>query len=181
MLLTATKDFLDVMQWLFQTYSIDPTLNLFWSLNHDTGANESVFDGAASSGHFEVLQCLHQAAKGFAEENQNKRRRLRKYPNMTLGQQIYVYPSSPAKRNCMMNQPSLAAQLQQWMERPRTAIYVFYVGFLRMRAKGAQQKLWISLHEMVPSKLCSGYMGMYRRTGQKMRWIVPLLVAISTF
>ncbi|KAG3147083.1 hypothetical protein PI124_g13918 [Phytophthora idaei] len=97
MLLTATKDFLDVVQWLYRTYSIDPTLNLFWSLNHDTDANESVFDGAASSGHFEVLQYLHQVAKGFAEENQNKRRRLRKYPNMTLGQQIYVYPSSPSE------------------------------------------------------------------------------------
>ncbi|ETL79086.1 hypothetical protein L917_20206 [Phytophthora nicotianae] len=88
MFLAAQKGLLEVVQWLYQTYSNDPTLNLFWSRNDDTYVNESAFDAAASNGHFEVLQFLHQAAKDFSEENLNKRRRLRKFPDP-------IYPSSP--------------------------------------------------------------------------------------
>ncbi|KAF4147520.1 Ankyrin repeats domain-containing protein [Phytophthora infestans] len=105
MLLATTKGLLDVVQWLYTTYSSDPTLNLFWSCNQDTKQHESVLDAAATNGHFEVLQYLHEAAKDVTEENKNKRRRLRKYPDMTLGQPIYMYPSSPRETE-LQTEPS---------------------------------------------------------------------------
>ncbi|KAE9103941.1 hypothetical protein PF007_g14218 [Phytophthora fragariae] len=75
MLLAAKRGHLDVVQWLVEEFSVDPSIDLFWGDESEKGKMYTAMDLAATNGHLEVLRYLHELGKSFKVTVKRARKR----------------------------------------------------------------------------------------------------------
>ncbi|KAL4156863.1 hypothetical protein PRNP1_005889 [Phytophthora ramorum] len=75
MLMAARNGFIDVVQWLYTEFHIDPTIDLFGGAEYGKEKEFTAMDFAAINGHLEVLQYLHEIGKSFQPCIKRKRKR----------------------------------------------------------------------------------------------------------
>ncbi|GMF20672.1 unnamed protein product [Phytophthora lilii] len=132
MIRAAEKGFLDVVEWLYDEFNGDPTINLFWVdgyFDEEFGYNESevgydeqvfcsVVDAAAANGHLDVVQFLLQVA---AEERTSKRRRVASY-SCPQSEEVPDIPTKPGCTVAAINGAAAHGHLDvvRWLHANRT-------------------------------------------------------------
>ncbi|RLN77598.1 hypothetical protein BBJ28_00000463 [Nothophytophthora sp. Chile5] len=78
MLEAARKGFLDIVRWLYDEFSVNPSIDLFRYGSHENMRRDEgsiAMNAAATNGHLEIVQYLHEVGTLIKAENTRKRKR----------------------------------------------------------------------------------------------------------